>query len=126
METSRLTAERIREYLDQGKRFDGRKPEDFREITIEGNVSNKAEGSARVKLGKTEVVVGIKLAPGDAYPDSPGKGNLTVSADLLHRMKAVGTDADLAAAHRRSGWLGCLYPIPLTFISEEVMFVRMT
>jgi len=54
METPRLTAERIREYLSQGKRFDGRNPEDFREIFIEGKVSNKAEGSARVRLGKTE------------------------------------------------------------------------
>ena len=68
METSRLTAERIREYLDQGKRFDGRKPEDFREITIEGNVSNKAEGSARVKLGKTEVIVGVKMGVACTLP----------------------------------------------------------
>ena len=59
METPRLTADRIREYLKQGKRFDGRKPDEFREIFIEGGVSNKAEGSARVRIGKTEVVVGV-------------------------------------------------------------------
>ena len=83
METPRLTAERIREYLAQGKRFDGRKPEDFREISIEGNVSNKAEGSARVRLGKTEVIVGIKMGVAEPYPDSPNKGNLMVTAELL-------------------------------------------
>ena len=83
METSRLTAERIREYLSQGKRFDGRNPEDFREIFIEGNVSNKAEGSARVRLGKTEVVVGVKMDVAEPYPDSPNKGNLMVTAELL-------------------------------------------
>ena len=83
METSRLTAERIREYLDKGKRFDGRKPEEFRELTIEGNVSNKAEGSARVRLGKTEVVVGVKMGVGTPYPDSLDKGNLMVTSELL-------------------------------------------
>src|SRR3989344_6106536 len=83
METSRLTEERIREYLSQGKRFDGRSPEDFREISIEGKVSNKAEGSARVRLGKTEVIVGVKLGVGEPYPDSPNKGNLMVTAELL-------------------------------------------
>ncbi len=83
METSRLTAERIREYLDQGKRFDGRKPEDFRELSIENGVSNKAEGSARVRLGKTEVVVGVKMGVAAPYPDSPDKGNLMVTSELL-------------------------------------------
>src|SRR3989338_1332143 len=83
METPRLTAERIREYLSQGKRFDGRNPEDFREIFIEGKVSNKSEGSARVRLGKTEVIVGVKLGVGEPYPDSPNKGNLMVTAELL-------------------------------------------
>jgi len=34
METSKLTISRIKEYLSQGKRFDGRKPEEFREIFI--------------------------------------------------------------------------------------------
>src|SRR3989344_5460010 len=83
METSRLTAERIREYLSQGMRFDGRKPEEFREISIEGDVSNKAEGSARVRLGKTEVVVGVKMGVAAPYPDSPNAGNLMVTAELL-------------------------------------------
>ena len=83
METSRLTAERIREYLSQGKRFDERGPEEFREISIEGDVSNKAEGSARVKVGKTEVVVGVKMGVAAPYPDSPNKGNLMVTSELL-------------------------------------------
>jgi exosome complex component RRP42 len=83
MITSDLTAERIREYLSQGKRFDGRKPEDLRELVIETGVSKNAEGSARVKLGKTEVLVGVKLAVGTPYPDSKDKGNLMVTAEFL-------------------------------------------
>jgi|SRR3990172_7122173 len=83
METPNITGERIKEYLAQGKRFDGRKPEEFREISIETGVSKKAEGSARVKIGKTEVIVGVKMDVTEPYADSANKGNLMVSAELL-------------------------------------------
>ncbi len=83
METTRITGERIKEYLEKGKRFDGRKPEEFREISVETGVSKKAEGSARVKIGKTEVIVGVKLNVTEPYPDSPNKGNLMVTSELL-------------------------------------------
>jgi len=78
-----LTGDRIKQYLSHGKRFDARLPDEFRDIVIETNVSNKAEGSVRVKLGKTEVVVGIKMNVSEPYPDSPNKGNLMVTAELL-------------------------------------------
>lgn len=81
--TSDVNAQRIRQYLKEGKRFDGRKPEEFRELIIEKNVSKKAEGSVRVKLGKTEVIVGVKLDVGTPYPDSLNKGNLMVTAEIL-------------------------------------------
>lgn len=81
--TSNLTKERIKKYLEQEKRFDDRKPDEFRKIVIETKVSKKAEGSARVKIGKTEVIVGVKMDVGTPYADSPNKGNLMVSAELL-------------------------------------------
>lgn len=83
IETSNLTAERIREYLKEGKRFDGRALDEFREITIETGVSKKAEGSARVRIGNTEVIVGVKMDVGEPYPDSQDKGNLMVTAEFL-------------------------------------------
>lgn len=83
METPDLTGNRIKQFLKEGKRFDDRKADEFREISIEGEISNKAEGSARVKLGKTEVLVGIKMDVTEPYPDSPDKGNLMVTAELL-------------------------------------------
>jgi len=83
MESPRITRERVKAYLAEGKRFDGRKPEEFREISIETGISNKAEGSARVKIGKTEVIVGVKLEVSAPYPDSPDKGNLMTTAELL-------------------------------------------
>ena len=82
MKTANITKKRIEKYLAEGKRFDGRKPEEFREITIETGVSKKAEGSARVKIGKTEVIVGVKLGLAEPYPDSPDKGNLMTTAEL--------------------------------------------
>jgi len=83
VETSRLTAERIIEYMNEGKRFDGRKLDEFRELTIETGISKKAEGSARVRLGNTEVLVGVKMDVGAPYPDSKDKGNLMVTAEFL-------------------------------------------
>lgn len=81
--TPKITIGRIKEYLKNGKRFDGREPDEFREMVLEKNVSKKAEGSVRVKLGKTEVIVGVKAGVGEPYPDSPDKGNLMVTAELL-------------------------------------------
>jgi exosome complex component RRP42 len=83
MDTSNLTINTLKKMFSAGKRFDGRGLLDFRPIEISLDVSNKAEGSARVKLGKTEVVVGVKLQLGEPYPDSRDKGNLMVSGDLL-------------------------------------------
>lgn len=83
MNTPKITQDRIIKYLGEGKRFDGRKPEEFRDIVIETKVSKKAEGSARVKIGKTEVIVGVKLGLAEPYPDSPDKGNLMITAELL-------------------------------------------
>ncbi|MBU4069696.1 MAG: exosome complex protein Rrp42 [Nanoarchaeota archaeon] len=81
--TTNLTGERIKKYLSQGKRFDGRKENEFREIKIEKDISKNAEGSVRVNIGKTEVLVGVKLGIGEPYPDSPEKGNLMTTAELL-------------------------------------------
>jgi len=83
MSTSNITGKRIRRYLEEGKRFDGRNLEDFREVQIEANVIKKSEGSARVKIGNTEVLVGIKMDVGTPYPDSPDEGNMMVTAELL-------------------------------------------
>jgi len=83
MEISNLTKETLAKMFAQGKRFDGRKLLDSRDFKIEYEVSNCAEGSARVRLGKTEVVVGVKMAGDKPYPDSLDKGNLMVSGDFL-------------------------------------------
>ena len=79
----RVKKKRITELLSSGKRVDGRGPTDYREIQVESGVIERAEGSARVRLGKTEVLVGVKIATGTPFPDVPDKGVLTVNAELV-------------------------------------------
>jgi len=70
------------ELIQKGKRIDGRKFNEFRNIEITSNVINTAEGSARVKVGETEVVVGVKIGLGTPFPDSPDKGILIVNTEF--------------------------------------------
>jgi exosome complex component RRP42 len=79
----RVKKKRIVELLANGKREDERGLTDYRKIELESGVIERAEGSARVRLGKTEVVVGVKIATGTPFSDVPGKGVLTVNAELV-------------------------------------------
>ena len=70
--------------LNADTRLDGRKLTEYRKpIEVEHNVVKTAEGSARVKIGETEVMVGIKLEVGEPYPDTPDEGTIIVGAELL-------------------------------------------
>jgi len=68
---------------NEGKRADGRKFDEFRNIKIEVNVVDKAEGSAKVTIGNTQVISGIKIDIGEPYPDSPDSGVMTTAAELI-------------------------------------------
>jgi exosome complex component RRP42 len=78
----KLQREKIIEYINQGKRLDGRNLGDYREIEIERDVSVNAESSVRVKIGRTEVFAGVKLGTIEPYPDSPEEGTFMTSAEL--------------------------------------------
>jgi exosome complex component RRP42 len=80
---TRVKQKQIAQLIDKGKRLDGRGLTDYREIKIEQGIIEKAEGSARVLLGKTEVVVGIKIESGEPFSDTPNEGVLTVNAELV-------------------------------------------
>jgi exosome complex component RRP42 len=81
-----LTSSIKRDYLynlvKNGKRQDGRDLNQFRDISIETDLISKAEGSARVKIGNTQVVAGIKMDVGEPYPDTPESGVITTAAEL--------------------------------------------
>jgi len=80
---TRVKKKQIGQLLDAGKRLDGRGLGDFREIKVEQGVIQRAEGSARVLLGKTDVLVGIKIETGTPFPDTPNEGVQTVNAELV-------------------------------------------
>src|SRR3989338_4890943 len=70
--------------LDANTRLDGRKLTEYRKpITVEYGVVKTAEGSARVKIGETDIIVGVKLEVGEPYPDTPNEGTIIVGAELL-------------------------------------------
>lgn len=70
------------ELIQKGKRIDGRKFADFRPIEITKNAISTAEGSARVKIGETEVIAGVKIGVGTPFPDTPNKGILIVNTEF--------------------------------------------
>ncbi len=80
---AKVKQKQIAELLAHGKRLDGREVNDYREFQIEVGLIEKAEGSARVRLGKTEVLVGTKIQVGEPFPDTPEEGVLTVNAELV-------------------------------------------
>jgi exosome complex component RRP42 len=79
---TRVKQKQIAQLIEEDKRLDGRDMMDYRETKIEQGIIERAEGSARVLLGKTEVVVGVKIEMGEPFPDTPNEGVLTVNAEL--------------------------------------------
>jgi exosome complex component RRP42 len=73
----------IVELLSKGKRADGRGLNEPRKLEIKTHVIEKANGSAMVKLGNTEVLAGVKIDKGVPFPDTPDKGLLIVGAEVL-------------------------------------------
>ena len=80
-----LTKKHILTVLAKNVREDKRGLLDYRApILIEKGVSAKsAEGSARVVIGETEVVAGVKLEVGAPFPDTQDEGVLMVNMELL-------------------------------------------
>jgi exosome complex component RRP42 len=74
---------RILDHLSQDKRIDGRGLLDYRSIQVNPGVIGKASGSAWVSIGKTKVLVGIKVETGTPYSDKPDAGVLTVNTELV-------------------------------------------
>jgi exosome complex component RRP42 len=73
----------IVESLGKGIRFDGRRLDEFRKIEVSHGFIKTAEGSARVKIGDTEILAGIKMGLEKPYPDTPEEGTIMVEAELL-------------------------------------------
>jgi len=80
---SEIKRDHIMNLLKEGRREDGRGIDDIRDIKVTTGCVESADGSARVKLGKTEVIAGVKIIPGTPFPDTPDSGVLTMGAELI-------------------------------------------
>ncbi len=52
-------------------------------MELEVGVIEKAEGSARVKIGNTQIMIGIKPQIGEPFADTPNVGVLMTNSELL-------------------------------------------
>lgn len=77
-----LQRTKVTESLAKGTRVSGRKWDEYRKIEVLTHVSENANGSARVKLGNTDVIAGVKFGIGTPYPDSPDEGSISVGLEL--------------------------------------------
>ena len=80
---TKVRLKQIEQLIEKGKRLDERGLHDYRPIKIEQGLIERAEGSARVLLGKTEVLCGVKVETGEPFTDTPNEGVLTVNAELV-------------------------------------------
>jgi exosome complex component RRP42 len=78
-----LRKQQMLEALSRGKRLDGRNFESYRDLEIEIGIIDKANGSAKVKLGNTEVLAGVKVETGEPFEGLENKGALIMSAEVL-------------------------------------------
>lgn len=67
--------------IAQDLRTDGRKRLHYRPISVETSVIPQANGSARVRLGATDVIVSVKAELGKPSPFQPSKGKVAIFVD---------------------------------------------
>ena len=79
----KLKRTKILDLLQEGKRIDGRALDEIRPLSIDTNVVPHANGSARVRLGDTEIVSGVKVQPDRPFPDMGDKGIFMCTAEIL-------------------------------------------
>nr|WP_157209699.1 exosome complex protein Rrp42 [Methanosalsum zhilinae] len=79
---ARLKKDYIYNLMLKGQREDHREFDQLRDIKVETDVVEKAEGSAKVQFGETQLIAGIKLQTGTPFPDSPDEGVIITSMEL--------------------------------------------
>lgn len=62
-------------------RVDGRHRDDFRHLELETGVVSNTNGSCRLRLGETDLLVGVKAELGEPHPSTPKHGRLEFFVD---------------------------------------------
>lgn len=82
MQLPNINKRKIVSLLKENKRLDLRKPFEYRDIEVETGISVNAEGTARVRIGKTEVIVGVKMDTQEPYPDHEDEGTMVTGMEF--------------------------------------------
>jgi exosome complex component RRP42 len=77
-----MKRETLYRLAQRGCREDDRRLDEFRDIAFNISPIGTAEGSARLSLGRTDVLAGVKLQIGEPYPDKPDQGVLMTGCEL--------------------------------------------
>ncbi|KAF9669627.1 hypothetical protein SADUNF_Sadunf14G0127000 [Salix dunnii] len=67
--------------IHQNLRSDGRKRDTYRPISVETGVIPQANGSARIRIGATEVIASVKAELGRPNALQPDKGKVSIFVD---------------------------------------------
>jgi len=79
----KLNTDTIKEMAEDGERLDGRDLDEYREVKVEQDyIPTTAQGSAKVSIGDTQVIVGISFDVESPYPDRPNSGTIVTNAEL--------------------------------------------
>ncbi len=78
-----LRKKTILSLISKGFRVEERDLVTPRIVRVKTGVIERAEGSALVELGKTQVLVGVKVDVGAPFRDTPNEGVITVNAELV-------------------------------------------
>ncbi|KAL3632091.1 hypothetical protein CASFOL_025075 [Castilleja foliolosa] len=96
--------------IAQDLRTDGRKRLAYRPFSIETGVIPQASGSARVKLGATDVIASVKAELGKPNPSHPDKGKVSINVDCSPTAEPTfeGRGGDELSAELSSALERCL------------------
>ena len=77
-----LDHQQVLSLIQKGKRSDGRKKIQYRDIKIERDPLENAEGSAICTIGKTQVIAAVKIDLATPFADRPDEGILSTGAEF--------------------------------------------
>ncbi|XP_058809162.1 exosome complex exonuclease RRP42 [Phymastichus coffea] len=67
--------------VDANFRNDGRCRIDYRSMELETKLMDQVHGSSRIRIGNTDVLVGVKVEIDTPYPDNPYEGKIEFFVD---------------------------------------------
>lgn len=96
--------------IAQDLRSDGRKRLTYRPISVETGNIPQANGSARVKIGATDVIASVKAELGKPSPFQPDKGKVSIYVDCSPTAAPIfeGRGGDELSAELSSALQRCL------------------